>query len=290
MTDRLREVSERLNAVTQLESVMTAMRGIAAAHLHEVHTQLPSIRAYANTVGIAIGEVLAFLPSKPTGITSESSNAQELFIVLSAEQGFAGTFNERIFDALERYSPNNNQPAVLLVGTRGLGVARERNTAILDTFAMATRVAAIPTLAITIADWLYVQIEESGFQRVSLLYSEHDIDSGKLSISKRSVIPFDFTRFKMAVRNVPPMLTQEPTVLAARLAEEYVYAELCEALMLSHAAENEARVRAMVRARSNVLDTQKTLKADYQQLRQDQITAEISELTTGRLAGNQFEY
>jgi F-type H+-transporting ATPase subunit gamma len=45
--------------------------------------------------------------------------------------------------------------------------------------------------------------------------------------------------------------------------------ELCEALMLSFAAENEARVRA------NVKDTLDELTQRYRQVRQDEIAADI---------------
>lgn len=289
MTDRLSEVSDRLIAVAQLESVMTAMRGIAAANLHEVHTQLPSIRAYANTVGTAIGEVMALIPGQANGSVNNQADEAELIIVLSAEQGFAGTFNERIFDVLERYLRSSKEAAVVLLGNRGKSVAQGRNISVLEASTMATRVDGIPTLAIDLADRLYRRIEKGEFSRVSLLHAEHTRDTGKVSVSLRSLFPFDFSRFELPVHAVPPMLTHDPAVLAVRLAEEYVFAELCEALMLSHAAENEARIRAMVRARSNVMETQKRLRADYQQLRQDQITAEISELTIGRLAGTPFE-
>ena len=54
--------------------------------------------------------------------------------------------------------------------------------------------------------------------------------------------------------------------------------------MLSFAAENEARMRAMIRARSNVGRTRDMLRATYRRLRQEQITTEIVELAAGRLA------
>jgi len=72
-------------------------------------------------------------------------------------------------------------------------------------------------------------------------------------------------------------------VLLASLAEEYVFAELCEAIMLSFAAENEARMRAMISARDNVAETLDHLTAQARQLRQEDITNEIIEVTNGRV-------
>lgn len=51
--------------------------------------------------------------------------------------------------------------------------------------------------------------------------------------------------------------------------------------MLSFAAENEACVQAMHAARSNVQDRIERLVGKYGQLRQEEITSEIAELTAG---------
>lgn len=72
--------------------------------------------------------------------------------------------------------------------------------------------------------------------------------------------------------------------LLARLADEYVFAELCEALTLSYAAENEARVRAMAAAQENVARKLDELSARSRQIRQEQITDELIELAAGAQA------
>lgn len=285
MSDRLREVSERLETVAQLEIVMTAMRGIAAVRLREVYSQLSGIRAYSTTLASAIGQVIAFLPEDAGGPTASQADDAELIVALSAEQGFAGNFCERIVDEIEQYTHSINRAEILLVGRRGYGLAQARGISVIHMIPMATRVDSIPALAVTIADQIYARIHKGDFRRVSLLHPEYS-SSGKFIISLRSLIPFDYTRFRIPVHTVPPMLTLDPVDLSSRLAQEYVYAELVDALLRSCAAENEARVRAMVRARSNVVNTQKTLRMTYQQLRQEQITAEIAELSVGILSGS----
>jgi F-type H+-transporting ATPase subunit gamma len=51
--------------------------------------------------------------------------------------------------------------------------------------------------------------------------------------------------------------------------------------MLSFAAENEARMAAMIAARSNVGRKLDELVASFRRLRQEEITGEIIELSTG---------
>ena len=111
--------------------------------------------------------------------------------------------------------------------------------------------------------------------------------SATLQIVERQLVPFDFARFPLPPAAVTPLLTLQPQVLLEQLAEEYVFAELCEAVMLSFAAENEARMRAMIAARTNVANTLDGLVARSRQLRQEEITNEIIELAGGAAANAQ---
>jgi F-type H+-transporting ATPase subunit gamma len=56
--------------------------------------------------------------------------------------------------------------------------------------------------------------------------------------------------------------------------------------MLSFAAENEARMRAMIAARTNVHDRLTALTGDFRRLRQEEITSEIVELSAGSVAAS----
>ncbi|MDE2006156.1 MAG: F0F1 ATP synthase subunit gamma, partial [Rhodospirillales bacterium] len=76
----------------------------------------------------------------------------------------------------------------------------------------------------------------------------------------------------------PPLTGLAPDLLLVRLAEEYVFAELCEAALSAFAAENEARVAAMVAAKSNIERVRTGLEARERQTRQEEITAEVAEL------------
>jgi F-type H+-transporting ATPase subunit gamma len=61
MSGKLSEVEGRIGTVHQLEAVITAMRGSAAARSREARSRLDGIRAYAAAIGAAIGQALARL-------------------------------------------------------------------------------------------------------------------------------------------------------------------------------------------------------------------------------------
>jgi F-type H+-transporting ATPase subunit gamma len=91
-------------------------------------------------------------------------------------------------------------------------------------------------------------------------------------------------RSPATARRNPPLINLAPQRLLSQLAQEYIFAQLCEAIMLSFAAENEARMRAMIAARTNVHDKLEALTGDFRRLRQEEITSEIVELSAGSIA------
>ena len=64
MTGRLAEVEARIGTVHKLASVISAMRGIAAARVQEAQRHAEGIRTYADTIGAAIGEAMPLLPDR----------------------------------------------------------------------------------------------------------------------------------------------------------------------------------------------------------------------------------
>ena len=142
---------------------------------------------------------------------------------------------------------------------------------------MATRGTGIGPLCTRIADALYRLLPEQRLTAVEVVFPVWTPGQG-LRVERRSLLPLDEARFRRASNGVPPLITLPPEVLLERLAAEYVYAELCEAAMHAFVAENEARVAAMVRARSNVQDMLERLRSSERQVRQEAITAELVEL------------
>jgi len=286
VSERLADVTQRIRTVHQLSAVISAMRGIAAARAREARAQLDGVRAYARTIADGIGRALAFLPEAERAAPRPKVGGH-LVVALCAEQGFAGAFSAHVLDAAAaaRARVKGTAFTLFIVGDRGLMVAQEKHMACDWSAAMIGHPDEAAALAGRIVDALYARLE--GVREVSLLHAVPA--EGAVSVVEKRLVPFDFARFPVAApaagrRAVPPLTSLAPQVLLARLTEEYVFAEITEAVMLSFAAENEARMRAMIAARANVDDTLAALVARSRQLRQEEITGEIVELAGGAAA------
>jgi F-type H+-transporting ATPase subunit gamma len=276
MAERLADVSARIRNVRQLDAVVTALRGIAASRAQQGRSLLAGIDAYSAVVSRAIGQALTLMPADYRH-TSEKRGASVGLILFCAEQGFAGAFSERVLNAAGGDFAN---VMTLLIGTRGLVVARERGLNPSWSRPMASHVDAVPSLANDIAEALYAQIA-GGMPSTIEIIVPRSISGGGVRVDRHSLLPLDLAQFVDAPETLPPLTTLKPQELLERLTAEYVYARLCEAAMHAYEAENQARMMTMTAARHNIETRLVTLTQREQQLRQDEITSEIVELAAG---------
>ncbi len=278
MTERLARATQRIENLHQLDQVMTAMRGIAASRAQQAGGMLPGVRAYAAVVGQAIGQALALAPPPQHGGKARAPRAAT--ILFCAEQGFAGAFSERMLAAAGTAAGPRD---LFLIGTRGRMLAEERRIGLAWHTAMVPQASLVATLAGRIAEALYAWIADRAGPEVDMIVPAWSAAGGVVA-QRQVLLPFDFRRFAVPARRPPPLITLPPALLLARLAEEYVFAELCEAALGAFAAENEARVAAMLAARGNLQEMQADLQGLARQIRQEEITAELVELASGAAA------
>jgi F-type H+-transporting ATPase subunit gamma len=275
MTDRLADIGRRIQGVQQLASVVGAMRAIAATRAQQSRGQLAGIRTYSESIALAIAQALRLLPAEGTPVRSRRS--RHGLILFCAEQGFAGAFTERV---LEAAGPELSGATLFLIGSRGGRIAAERGLTLTWQAPMASHVDGVKLLAMRLADALYDAMPVGGLTSVEVVFPTWTPGEG-LAVERRSLLPLDPSHFAALPKGDAPLITLPARELVARLAEEYVYAVLCEAAMHAFSAENEARVAAMVRAKSNIETMLGALQARERQVRQEEITAEVVELAGG---------
>jgi F-type H+-transporting ATPase subunit gamma len=248
MTVRLADIQQRQAAVRQLDSLITAMRGLAAIRAEQSRQKLAGIHDYSRTIAEAIARALDLLPESipgPMPAASASRPPAAATILFGSEQGFVGGLNEHLLAALSAETLPHDH--LLVVGRRISAIAAERGLHITTMLPMVTHPASVAGLAVEIADWLY-----RGVERIS-----HD----------RTVHHF-----------LPPAR------LVEQITAEFVFAQICEAGMLALATENEARLAAMAAAKHNIEDISRQLTEDERICRQTAITEELIELSASALA------
>ncbi|PZU18637.1 MAG: hypothetical protein DI589_24005 [Shinella sp.] len=282
MTNKLSSIEARIGSVQQLSTVVSAMRGIAAVRSREARQALDGIRTYAATVSAAIAEVLATMPALPVR-AGVAGGGVHILVLLMSEQGFVGAFNERIVEAARQMiaASGGADWEIFVAGNRGAVLLAESGVSARSITAMIEHSAQAGELAGELSDRLFQRLGEGDVAEVLLLHGEPTVPVE--TVGEKRLAPFDYTRFSIIERAKPPLMTLPPEHLLERLAEEFAFAELSEAIVLSFAAENAARTRAMTEANANAEKTLEELRQLYRLSRQEEITDEIIELAAGVL-------
>jgi F-type H+-transporting ATPase subunit gamma len=275
VTERLADVSARISGVRQLGSIVAAMRGIAAAREQLARNQVLAVDAYAAMIAEAIGRALALRPPESEIVRRTAS--RPLLILLGAEEGFAGAFTEHVIDFAHG---ELGKSKTYLIGSRGGAVAAERGVALAWKTAMPSHSAGVPKLADRISEALFADIADGEIDCAEIVFNQWRPAEG-VHVERRRLFPLDLALFKAASEAPAPLIYLKPETLLAELAFAYMYAQLCNAALHAFAAENEARMEAMARALGEVERNLNSLLSTQRIVRQEEITAEIGELSAG---------
>lgn len=278
MTERLSDITARIDGIRQLGAVVNAMRGIAAARAQQARTQLAAVDGYALTIAAAIAQAVSFLPLEQQDGRRRST--RPALVLFCAEQGFAGAFSERVLDAA---SADLSTSELFLIGTRGTTTAAERNVDAIWKSAMPSHSLGIPKLADRMAEALYARIATGEIDALDAIFSHWQPGHG-IRIERRRLFPLDMTAFPRPTNGDIPLLDLPPAALLTDLTADYMHAQLCNAALHAFAAENEARMEAMASARHQIERQLSSLQATQRTVRQEEITAEIIELAAGETA------
>ncbi len=278
MTERLSDISARIDGIRQLGAVVNAMRGIAAARAQQARGQLAAVDSYAATIALAIGRTLPLVPARHPTMARPSD--RPALVLFCAEQGFAGAFSERVLDAVKT---DLSASELFLIGTRGHALAAERGIHAAWHGAMPSHSLGIPKLASRISDALYSRFAQGAIDRLDAVFSQWRPGHG-IVIERRRLFPLDLSGFAHPANAGAPFLNLAPETLLFELTADYVHAQLCTTALHAFAAENEARMEAMAAAHSQIERQLSALQATQRIVRQEEITAEIIELAAGETA------
>ena len=281
MTERLADVGARIAGIRQLGAVVNAMRGIAAARAQQARAQLAAVDRYGASIADAIARFLSLLP--PARHEHSRAPGRLALVLFCAEQGFAGTFSERVLNAAGAELATSE---LFVVGTRGGAGFAERRLTPRWQGAMPSHAPGIPRLAATIASALYARLAVGDIQRLDAIFCQWRPGHGTTAV-RQTLFPLEPLAFRASTKAAAPLLNLAPAVLLEALTADYLHAQLCHAALHSFAAENEARMEAMAAAHTQTEHQLSALQATQRRVRQEEITAEIIELAAGEAASKE---
>jgi len=272
------ELSLRTRAIAQLADVVQAMRTLASARRRQAQERSSGLTRYAVATQAVLAHALALLGPGAEPVLTVPPEARRV-VALFSEHGFVGPLNDRILDeaiALARA----RDARLVVVGSRGRRLCRERGIDAEDGGAMPTTLAAVQATAGRLIDSLFGAVAEGNLGESHVVFAEHRPPLGWAPRALR-LFPPEITVAPGADARERPIHTLPSRVLVVRAVEENAFAQVSWAVGEAFASEQSARFVAMDAARHHIDTKLEELRALERTLRQETVTNEILEIASG---------
>lgn len=264
--EQLARIEARLESLSDLGELVGALRSMAASRVREAQDALAGTRAFCSIVERAIAEIAPICAAS----TDTDSGSGAVIVVVTSQNGFAGGFNERIVDAaLAARRPDED---IVMIGRRGEVGLAARNISPQRVHEMTSRAAGVTRLARRVSRQL------AGLSSARIVHA-HYRSGADYEPRVRPVLPLN--RPTAAGPGNAPLHHLSPQRLFEALSEEYLFAEIADALMDSLASENAARLRTMDGASHTIDNKLDRLTRDAHVARQNEMTTDMIDVVTG---------
>ena len=288
MSDTTASLTRKINSAGDLQSVVRAMKALAASSIGQYDKSVQALGDYYRTVELGLSA--CFRASEPASLVVERKGQTDAdtigAIVFGSDQGLVGQFNEVIADyAIKTLAALPGKPQVWAVGERVYARLQDAGLPLMGLFAVPNSVNAITPLV------GQIQIESEAHRakgEYARLYIFHNRpQSGALyePVSQR-LLPLDaqwqqgLAKIHWPTGNLPEVMGGGTAPLRA-LIREYLFISLFRACAESLAGENASRLAAMQRADKNIDDLLENLHGTFHRLRQSGIDEELFDVISG---------
>ena len=264
-----REIERQVRSLNDIREIMNAMKNLSLMESHRLSRFIETQRKVVSGIESAADDFLNFWPhGLPNG-----EEYCDLYLLVGAERGFCGDFNESIMRALEREIGEVHDGVVVVVGGK-LAAKLEGDRRIGAALDGASVVEEVEQVLAKVMDTLSsMKASNAGIRplRLTVLHHHSESESPQISVLRPFKKPkSDKMRFAYA-----PMLNLDPQSFLRGLVEMYLLAALQELLYSSLLAENQRRMQHMDSAVRRLERTSEELVLRRNVLRQEEITEEI---------------
>jgi len=276
----------QLEGVNELHGVVRAMKSLSAARIRQCREAVDAVTAYGRTVDLGLQAALRGRPDLDA-YPDDHTDRTVVLIAFGSDQGLVGSFNSRIAGAMLQRSESlgSARRATLAIGSRTAQLLETGGHHVDETFAAPAApdaiTAAVQEILPAIEEWRVT----GGVDEFHLCYNS--AAAGRPADTRwQRLLPLETGRLA-TLAEIPwpthglPSWRVPWRDLYAALVRESLFVTLFQALAASLAAENASRLSAMQSAETRIQEKLADLDLAYRQQRQQAITEELIEVTTG---------
>jgi F-type H+-transporting ATPase subunit gamma len=276
----LKDLRRRIRSTRSMQQIFKAMEMVAAAKLRRAQLRAQAAGPYARKISEVLANIAGTAAEMEHPLFKTRPVKSTVLVVVTADRGFAGTYNVNVLRAAEQRVRNAAPGAIQLVvvGRKGRDFFRRRGIPMLSVHTDLPGEASID-LARTLTTELSEMFVSGRADRVEVLYTQF-VNALIRRVLTDVFLPAGGDAPAAAVdRGI--LFEPDAETIFSELVPRYAAAKLYAALAEALASEHSARMVAMGSARKNAGELVDSLTLTRNRLRQAMITREIAELVGG---------
>ncbi len=291
MAGQLRVIRGRIRSVSATAKITRAMQLIAASRIVKAQQRVAESTPYANELTRVVSALATFSRLDHPLATEIDNPRRAAVLICSSDRGLAGAYSSSVLRESERLFTRLREAGIeslpYVVGRKGIQYLRFRQRAIEGEwtgFTDGPRIENAIEIGGALLEKFGTDTDDGGVDEIHIVYTRFkNRVSQEVEVIRLAPLEVVEGDERPGEHDVLPLYEFEPgaqEVLDA-LLPRYVTSRIYNCLLQAAASELAARQRAMQSATDNADDLVKKLTRTANQVRQSDITQEISEIVGG---------
>ena len=283
-------LKERIESIQDTMKITNAMYLISSSKLRKARQNYQNVLPYFTRMRDTISRVVPHLPDEPVHPffhERETENPIRAYVVLTADKGMAGAYNQNLLKFLKEQCGSDPNARFYVIGQTGYRALLHKDPRLVEEFHYG---ATAPTLqrARDITVDAIDDFKSGKLDEIYLIYTKIQNALTSEPVMER-LLPLDREHLKPAPKGLGDprgeveMFPDAKTVFE-QTAPIYMHGMIFGAMTESYCAEQSARMTAMDSATKSANDMIRDLQLEYNRTRQGSITQEITEIIGGAAA------
>jgi F-type H+-transporting ATPase subunit gamma len=268
-----RELQLHIAQLEEIRSILNSMKNLALIEIHKLARFQTMQGQVVTNIENAAMDFLDFYP-----FPAAEDNATPICILVGAERGFCGDFNESLINTIasEAYS------GIIAIGNRLCNRLVDNPLEVVASIEGANVAEEVPAILNRLIDIISsLPVSRGDINRATNAAATLQLtvvyhDNSPSQINQRQILPpFPQQQQRTLGYGNPPVLNLEPGDFFSDLTDHYLFAVLHEIFYISLMAENQRRLQHLEGAVKHLDDETVNLRRKSQIYRQEEITEEI---------------
>lgn len=287
----LKEVRIRISSVTSTQQITKAMKLVSATKLRRAQNGIIQMRPYALKLNGILANLTDSVDVDSLKVYFDKRDVKNvLLVVITSDRGLCGSFNANVIkraNALvkEKYAGKN--VTILPIGKKGADFFSKQASLKTDVRFRESLHNLNSEAAFTIGQHILEAYRAGKFDVVEIVYNQFKNAATQI-LTNDQFLPIDAATMGAVTGKKNDYLFEPSKVeILEELIPRILKTQVFRSMLDSLASEHGARMVAMDKATDNAGELIKSLKVEYNRVRQAAITTEISEIVGGAAALSQ---